>query len=338
MGTIFKQILDSENIFKTKSNEITEKQEQILNIKKKIEEWKTQTETVHHNIVVLRAKIANQLADKEFILQKVEMIKKQLEEIKIKMNAVKLEHNTMLLRYQKSREDMTLTLSSHTDRIVVDNANLKQIEPSKYEAFHSNKLELEALEKDATELNVQLSNKNYQIDDLNSKVNSMRNKVSISRSFVVDLRTELEDLKMESNRVHHLNKMETSISNYEAEIASMISEITNKRQYINNFKNFTTSNHAAYMPRKSAHFDQDGPLKPYKSPYNVENSYHRYQLPLTKTASVNCVTASERIVVTGPPVPSSTPEEDDLFDDDVISEEVLRACDEAQMSSKGQKK
>ena len=328
MGTIFQQILDSENVFKTKSSEISEKQDQIINFKKQIEKLKSHTKTVNCSNVDLRARIEDQTADRDFLLQKVGIVKKQIGEMQIKIDAVKLEHNTLLLNYQKSREDLTNMLSTHSERIMADNANLKQMNPQKYEEFCGNKLELEGLKNLIKGLNIQLNSKNLHLEDISSKIVLMRNTVSITRSNVESVREEMDNVEMSSGQTSRLSKMKSSISNYEAEISSMVSEINNKRQYIKNFKSSVIHNHTNYMQRQSPHFNQPGPSRTSQSPYNFKSTYQ-------PNKAVPSVVVSERMVITRPPVPSSTPDEEDMFDDDVISEEVLRACDEVQKSSRG---
>ena len=338
MGTIFQQILDSESIFKAKGNEIAKKKEKILEFKRQIEKQITHTENVILSNVDLRAKIENQAAHKELLLQKEKILKAQQREMKEKVDAIKVESNNTLLCYKKSREDLIKLLSFHSNDIIAANSSLKQVDTKNYDVFCRNRSELETLEQNIDDLRNQLSVKNGALKELDSSIILMKSKVSSTNCVVNDLRKELEMIGLSSIQTNHLRNIKLSITNYENEIASMVSEITNKRQYIKNFTNPTLHIHNA-VPRQSAHF-----YKPQLSRSNAQSKFgqntinhpYQHQQPNLIPPPSSSKTTHERIVVTGPPVPSSTPEEEeDLFDDDVISDEVLRACDEAQQSRIG---
>ena len=335
MGTIFQQILDSESIFKAKGNEIANKKEKILEFKKQIEKQITHTESVILSNVDLRAKIENQAAHKELLLHKEKILKAQHKEMKEKVDAIKIESNNTLLCYKKSRDDLIKLFSFHSNDIIAANSSLKQVDSRNYDVFCRNRLELETLEQNTNDLRNQLSVKKDELKKMDSSVILMKSKVSSANCAVNDLKKELEMIGLSSIQTNHIRNIKLSITNYENEIASMVSEITNKRQYIKNFTNPTLHIHNA-VPRQSAHF-----YKPQLSRTNTQSKYglsnlnhpYQHQQPNLIPAPSSSKTTLERMVVTGPPVPSSTPEEEeDLFDDHVISEEVLRACDEAQQS------
>lgn len=339
MATIFQQILDSENIFKTKNTEINEKQEHVDNIRKKIESVKSHTVTVSACNIGLRVKIDNQTVEKELLLQKKEIVGKQIINMKETVDMISSELEASLLKYQKSREELIDDISSNSEKIIEANANIKQMDPQKYELFCHNELQLEDLQKVVKELISQRNVKQQELEGLLSKTASMKNDITSARELVSDLRKSFDNSQMSTDRSNTFNKMKVSISCYETEIASMISEINSKRMYIKNFKNSSAHNNSNYIPRHSTHFTQPGVSTPNQPNYNLKNMHHTsYQPLIIQKSSESTVMHSERMVVTRPPVPSSTPEEEleeDLFDDDLISDDLLRACDEAQKSRKG---
>jgi chromosome segregation ATPase len=336
MGSIFQQILDSENIFKAKNTEINEKQEQIENIKKQIEKLKSHSETVICDNINLRAKIDNQRAEKELLQQKREIVGKQLTNMKGMVDLIKSELNELSLKYQRWREDIVNNLSSHSKKIMTVNANVKQMDAQKYEIFCRNELELEALQDQVKEFTSQRGIKQHELEELNSKATLMGNNITTTRDIVAELRRKLENIQMSSDRTSTFNKMKMTISNYEAEISSMVSEINNKRLYIKKFKKSTSENDSDYLQRHSTHFNQPRLSISNQPPHRLMNMHHPYQPQSNLRLFDPSLSRSERMVVTRPPVPSTNPEEDDdLFDDDLICDDVLKACDEAQKLNRG---
>lgn len=328
MATIFQQILDSESIFKAKANEINKKKDEIVELKKSIENSNLHTATVKESNIKLRAGIEDKKVNRELLLYKSELLQKEINELDAGVVKIKSYYNSVLQKYRLVREQLTTTLSTQSDIILADIASLRKVDSKRYQEYCNDKTRLKQLESCIDGVNIELVDKQNSLKHVNCQAEKERNTNLLIENSIANLQSQLRNLpphKLQRHSTSENGTIEANVENVPTSIMPYHQSSYFQPSCAQNNIYFNSMPSASPQVNFMQESNQSNQAWIHRE--NVRQSHQFLQkAPMSNQAQLR---QSERTIVTAPPLPSSTPD-DDLFDDDLITEEIIRACDEVQ--------
>ena len=329
MSTIFQQILDSEQIFKAQTAEIASREEILAGLNKRLNRLKTDVAGYKDNNLELKACITNKSASRIFLVNRSKILTNQLKSLSSAIADIKSEYSTNLSIYEESRKELTSFLNHQSELFNDQNSKLKFSDPSRYDKHCDNIAKLDTLKKDIETVEMCLITRNRTKDEFCTRLKTKVDITNQLRKNIEMMKNEIDQQEFSTAEKDHINKLKLSVLNFESDISSMMSEITSKKLYVQNIKN----SREKFLPTRPSN-EKEGIHLDNSTTRTFSNYFPQPFNPYCQSSSSR--SKHERTVVAKPTNLSSTPDEVDMFgdDDDLLSTQVIRACEEAEKKGK----